>query len=57
MTISNLSLENANFIKNGDFKFPPIAKQWEYLTNLPHWETIKAEKGKGSFYNYRWGNQ
>lgn len=26
-----------------------------HITNLPNWEVIQTEKGKGSFYNHRWG--
>lgn len=55
MSISDLRLTNANLLKNGDFALPPIQREWESIKKLPFWEIDFAQKGKGSFYNKRWG--
>ena len=54
MTISDLELFSANFLRNWNFAQPPITRDWDYITALPYWEIKVGEKGKGSFYNYRW---
>lgn len=38
MTISNLELLSANFLRNGNFAQPSITRDWEYVTVLPYWE-------------------
>jgi hypothetical protein len=38
MTISNLQLLSANFLRNGNFAQPPITGDWEYITALPYWQ-------------------